>query len=96
MFVWMQYFHHEGSSQTSNQDFRGSSSLWFRNLRNKKESDLKSLIASHISFKPGSKEDLGCGGSPGIFIVTYWSFILRNYDDGGDDNDDDMMIMMVT
>ena len=84
----MQYFHYEGSSQTSNQDFRGSSSLWFRNLRNKKESDLKSLIASHISFKPGSKEDLGCGASPGIFIVTYWSFILRNYDDGSDENDD--------
>ena len=28
--------------------------------------------------------------------MTYWSFILRNYDDGGDENDDDMMIIIVT
>ena len=28
--------------------------------------------------------------------MTYWSFILRNYDDGGDENDDDRMMIIVT
>ena len=28
--------------------------------------------------------------------MTYWSFILRNYDDGAGENDDDMMIIIVT